>query len=153
MFKQSETPGGERPPYPSRVQDGCYYRFQAKELARLNPALTDRDRAWAVVTIFWTGAGTLWKDKKGYHARCYGVKAALLLIQSVLKGTVSFRPLKGGRGYWQWTVQRKAEVEWLHKNLTTLLLPPLPEPDRSLCKHCGEVDGYHQQECHLAPGE
>lgn len=137
-----------------------HVRVRAKERPRLNPALKIESlkdaqvRAWTVITLFWASGGTCERTKRrGYRAWCGSSnKAALEIIHDMWKGQIVFRPVKGGkgRGYWQWTVQKKEAVEWLHKNLTALFLPPLPPPDRSICRHCGQEAGYHDQECHLA---
>ena len=106
------------------------------------------------VALFWSMGGVWWKDEKGYHARCGSLNKEALMLLARLMGTgkVSYRPLAKARGFWQWTAQKKSAVEWLDASVRSYFLPPLPEPDRSICRHCGVEDGYHEQECHLAPG-
>ena len=104
-----------------------YKKHSWRDRPRPGPGFKVRERGLMAVTLFWALGGVWWQDKKGYRARCWSPnKAALLVLQELLGGAgkVSYRPLKGGRGYWQWNGWRKATVEWLDRNMTALFLPP-----------------------------
>ena len=131
-----------------------YWKRTWRDLPRMLPDVSKLSGGGLIpVILVWACCGAWWRDKKGYHARASSRnKAPLVIIQVALGGKLNFRPSWSG-GYWQWTVTRKATVEWLDRQMTALFLPGLPEPDRSVCRHCGMEDGYHDQECQDAPGE
>ena len=130
-----------------------YTKYRVADRPRPCSSLGGEQTALTVAVLFWACGGVWWRDKKGYHAQAASRnKIALLFIQQALKGRIVWRRVAKGQGYWQWLVERKAAVEWLDRQMTVLFLPALPEPDRSICRHCGQEDGYHEQECPEAPG-
>ena len=132
-----------------------YWKRSVADYPRVNPAATGEARLeYAVAAVaFWLCYGTWQKGAKGYRARASAPQSRMLAPLLILGGKLNYVPKGGRKGYWQWTVTRKREVLWLDRQMTALFLPPLPQPDRSICRHCGQEDGFHDQECQDAPGE
>ena len=133
-----------------------FLKYRAKdfpfvgELGKKDPV-----RAALILASFRASGGYWWRDKRGYHARASSTnKGVLLTLQEVLAGKISYVPVKGQkRGYSRWGVDKKEAVEWLDRYMRLLFLPAPGPQTRSVCRHCGGEDGYHEQECPDAPGE
>ena len=127
------------------VRDFPRVNAMAKGDARLDYALA--------IFAFWLCYGAWQNSPKGYRARASAPQSRMLAPLLILGGKLNYVPKGGRKGYWQWTVTRKREVLWLDRQMTALFLPALPQLDRSICRHCSQEDGYHDQECQDAPGE
>lgn len=116
----------------------------------LNPKVDQNTQGMLALALFWQCGGRTWKDQRGYHAVAVSKTGkALELIQGLLGGKVWYDPK---RKYYRWRVEKKGAVEWLIRNMDLLFVTP-PAPDHSTCRHCGQEEGYHEQECPEAPGE
>lgn len=117
----------------------------------VNSGLPAQSRTVLVMGVLLASGGVVWRDKKGYHARAFNRnKVALEYVQRTLGGGKVVFNVRAR--HWVWGVDRKSIVDWLYRQMTALF-PPATQPDRLLCRHCGGQDGYHEQECHAAPGE